>query len=85
MTRALITCKELMTFLDGYVDETLSPEERAEFDRHLALCPSCVDYLQGYRTTIVLGRRAFDEPEAPAPEDVPADLVRAILEARRRP
>lgn len=85
MTRPQITCKELMTFLDGYVESTLADIERAEFDRHLAECPSCVAYLDGYRATVRLGAHAFDEPDTPAPEEVPAELVRAILESRRRP
>jgi hypothetical protein len=44
---------------------------------------NCVKYLAGYKATIELGRAAFDDPEAPAPDHVPEDLVRAILSAKR--
>lgn len=84
MSRPLLTCKQLIDFLDGYVDGDLSPDERAEFDRHLALCPPCVAYLDGYRETVRLGRSALASGEDAAPEDVPEALVTAILAARAR-
>lgn len=84
MSRPLLTCKQLIDFLDGYVDGGLSPDERAEFDRHLALCPPCVAYLEGYRETVRLGRSAFAPGDDAAPADVPDSLVAAILAARAR-
>lgn len=84
MTRPLLTCKQLIDFLDDYVGGALAAEERAEFDRHLALCPACVDYLDGYRETIRLGRAALARGDEAVPDEVPEELVRAILAARRR-
>jgi anti-sigma factor RsiW len=83
MSDALLTCKQLLDFLDDYVAEDLAPDARREFDRHLALCPPCVAYLEGYRETIRLGRASLEASDAPAPADVPDELVRAILTARR--
>jgi anti-sigma factor RsiW len=80
--RPLMTCRELIEFLDGYVEETLSAEQRREFDRHLALCPPCVAYLESYRDTTVLSRLTA-EPDRQLPETVPEDLIAAILAARR--
>jgi len=84
VTRPLLTCKQLIDFLDGYVEEELSADERAEFDRHLALCPPCIAYLESYRATVRLGRSALAPSEEEAPNDVPEALVHAILAARRR-
>jgi anti-sigma factor RsiW len=84
MTRPLLTCKQLLDFLDDYVGDALSPEERAEFERHLGLCPPCVSYLDGYKETMRLGCAALAPSDDAPPEDVPADLVSAILAARRR-
>lgn len=84
MSRPLLTCKQLIDFLDDYVDEALSQDERAEFDRHLALCAPCVAYLESYRETVRLGRSALEPSDEEAPGDVPEGLVRAILAARRR-
>jgi anti-sigma factor RsiW len=83
MSRPLLTCKQLLDFLDDYVGDGLEADARSEFDRHLGLCPACVSYLDGYRETIRLGRAAFDASDAPAPPEVPDELVRAILAARR--
>lgn len=78
-----LTCRELIEFLMDYVEDALAPDERASFDAHLAVCPDCVRYLDGYRATVRAGRAAFAEPEAPVPDEVPEALVAAILRARR--
>ena len=79
----MLTCRELIDFLAAYLDGELAPEARTVFERHLSLCPNCVDYLASYRETIRLGKQAC-EPDAELPADVPSDLVDAILAARRR-
>jgi anti-sigma factor RsiW len=82
-TRPYITCRELIEFLHLYLDGELPPDRRAEFDRHLAVCDSCVHYLETYKTASALGRNAWTEPEALVGEEVPEELVSAILAARR--
>ena len=47
-------------------------------------CPGCLNYLATYRETVRMGRCLCDEPDGPVPDDVPEDLVRAILAARQR-
>jgi len=74
------TCHEVITFLGDYVANELPPERRAEFERHLALCKSCVDYLAMYESTIRMARWAAKEPDLRI-EEIPEDLVKAILEA----
>lgn len=81
-TKRLMTCRELIDFIASYRDDELTLEQRAEFERHLAVCPSCVAYLKTYEQTIVLAREAGDDQ---VPEDVPESLVRAILAARNPP
>ena len=83
-----MTCQELINFLDDYVADTLSTEERRRFEEHLRICVDCANYLDSYRRTIALGKAAFAPsatPDAPAPADVPAGLLKAILAARPRP
>jgi anti-sigma factor RsiW len=82
MTRARLTCRELIEFLDRYVEMELLPGERARFDAHLAVCTACVDYLHGYRQTRRLTSLLAED--APAPDDVPVRLIAAILDARGR-
>ena len=77
-----MTCREFADFLDGYLTGALPSGVLASFERHLELCVNCVRYLEQYRHTIELGRRAFEDgTELPA--DVPEDLVRAMLAAFR--
>lgn len=69
------TCRQLIEFLDDYVAGEL-PRERVEgFEWHLARCPSCVAYVASYRETILAAQHA----SAVEIEDVPADLLAAIL------
>lgn len=77
----MITCRELIDFLMDYVDDDLAREQRRRFDEHLGACPECVDYVDSYRATVDLGQKVCHQ-EGPPPE-MPEDLVRAILDARR--
>ena len=83
-----LTCRQLADFLGDYFDGALAGDVRREFDRHLAVCPSCIRYLEGYKSTLQLARQAHrdgGEPAAANPADtVPEELVQAILAARRR-
>ena len=80
----MITCKEFEDFVLRYLDGELSGRQKAILKLHLAICRECRDYLAAYQRTVELGRGVFGSPEEPVPEDVPEDLVRAILDARGR-
>lgn len=73
----MITCRELISFLHEYLDGTLSAHERERFERHLAVCDSCVAYLRTYETTIRMEKLAAIEES-----DVPEELVAAVLASR---
>ena len=75
-----MTCRDLIGFLDSYLESELSAVESGRFEAHLAACPDCVNYLASYRLTIALGRAVCVDDELPA--DVPETLVQAILAAR---
>ncbi len=77
-----MTCREFIDFLMQYLGGELTEAERAQFDAHLAECPSCVSYMRTYEATIKLGKGAFCHPDEPVPSDVPKQLVEAILSAR---
>ena len=77
-----LTCRELTDFLAGYFAGELGPSERALFEGHLAECPDCVAYLRSYAETMRLAKDAYDDDRIAA--DVPDELVRAVLEARKR-
>jgi anti-sigma factor RsiW len=78
-----MTCRDLTDFLMAYLDGELPSEVRAAFDHHLSLCTNCVAYVKTYRATVEMGRRAFDDDEAAVGSEVPVELVRAILAAKK--
>lgn len=47
-------CKDLVEAVTAYVEGEMSPEDRARFDHHLALCDGCTQYLAQIRETIRL-------------------------------
>ena len=65
----------------SYLDHELPAEQRAEFDRHMAVCPSCVDYLKTYEKTVLLAKANANDL---VPDEVPESLVKAILQARTK-
>jgi anti-sigma factor RsiW len=79
-----MTCRELTDFLIDYVDGGLAARERASFDGHLAECPDCVTYLSNYEETIRLGQDVCKEEHDAIADEVPEELVRAILAAKCR-
>jgi anti-sigma factor RsiW len=79
-----ITCQELIDFLYQYLEGEL-PEDRCfEFERHLKVCPDCVNYVEQYRATMRLCVGAYAGAGAPTPADMPEELVEAILAANRK-
>jgi anti-sigma factor RsiW len=78
-----VTCREFAQFMADYLSGDLVPETTAQFERHLSVCSNCVAYLSNYRDTVALGRQAFADGDAAVPDEVPDDLVNAILASRR--
>ena len=79
-----ITCKELVDFLADYYEGELAAPQKQEFDRHLAVCPSCVHYVETYKATIEICRVSLCDDGDALPADVPEDLIKAILAARKK-
>ncbi len=78
----MITCAEFDRFILDYLEGQLPERQRRVFKLHLTACRDCRSYLAAYQRTVALGKAAFAHPESPVPNEVPEDLVRAILAAR---
>jgi anti-sigma factor RsiW len=78
-----VTCREFADFMNDYLSGELPADGRAQFDQHLSLCANCRKYLTSYEETVKLGKAAFDDEKGAVPPDVPEELVKAILAARR--
>jgi anti-sigma factor RsiW len=84
MTEPRLTCRECVEFLMDYLDDGLSIEVRATFERHLAACANCVRYLESYKTTTAVCKKAFEVGDREALPPVPEELIKAILAARSK-
>ena len=80
----MITCKDFADFIGRYLDGELSDAESSEFDAHMKLCPSCIDYMESIKTTQECCKCMCDDPEAEVPAEVPEDLIQAILRAKKK-
>lgn len=78
-----MNCREMTEFLMAFLEGELPDEQRRAFEEHLRLCPPCEVYLDTYRETVRLGRAACGSDSEGLPEEVPEELVQAILKARR--
>lgn len=78
-----MTCREFTEFIYSYLEGEASAAERQVFEAHIGECPPCLAYLDTYRKTVAIGKAVCEEPEGPVPDDVPEELVRAVLAARR--
>jgi hypothetical protein len=83
-----LACGEVITFLFEYLEEDLARERRAEFDRHLSICPSCRSYLSTYRESLLLLRHSeqLEEAEklganAEPPADHPCETADPALQS----
>jgi anti-sigma factor RsiW len=79
-----MTCQEFLDFLMDYLDGLLPAPQHLCFEEHLGECPDCVAYLETYQQANRLGKEAYTAGDDAVPPDVPEDLIRAVLAARRR-
>ncbi len=78
-----MTCREFADFIIDYLAGELPADAREPFERHLSRCHGCHEYLAQYRNTVRAGRLAFENPEEDVPADVPEELIKAVLAARK--
>lgn len=76
----MLTCRQLIDFLDDYIDGKLPLVRTAAFKAHLMLCPDCREYLETYRRTIEISKKVMQTDE-PVPAEIPAGLIKAIRES----
>jgi anti-sigma factor RsiW len=72
----MIACRELVTLVTDYLEDRLSPADRASFDAHIAGCANCTAYLAQVRETIRLTGQLREE-------EIPLEVRDALLAALR--
>jgi anti-sigma factor RsiW len=79
----MLTCRDFIDFIAEYLSDELPPTDREAFEYHLADCPDCQKYLHSYQATIAVSRSVFANLDGPVPDEVPEELIQAILAVRR--
>ncbi len=79
----MISCREFEEFLIDYFEDSLPKRQRLVFEMHLKLCRECREYLIAFKRSIDVSKRVCADLDEPTPADVPEDLVRAIIDARK--
>jgi hypothetical protein len=71
------SCKKVTDLILNYLANRLRPALKREFERHLSICPDCVNFLNTYKKTVsVTGALKADE--------LPAELRTNVLAFLRR-
>jgi anti-sigma factor RsiW len=78
----MISCIQFEGFILDYLAGELPRRQRLIFDMHLAVCRECRDYLAAYRAAMTVTKSALAEQEMHELEQVPEDLITAVLAAR---
>ncbi|HJZ96607.1 MAG TPA: zf-HC2 domain-containing protein [Candidatus Solibacter sp.] len=71
----MLTCKDFLSELSDFLDESIDAELRAKLERHMAECPNCWVIADTTRRTIQIYKGM--EPH-PVPEDVQSRLMAAL-------
>ena len=79
----MLTCREFEEFVLAYLDGELTQKQLTRFNLHLRICRECRDYMAAYQRALDINKAVLGAPEEPVPDDVPDDLIKAILETRR--
>ncbi|HEV3381078.1 MAG TPA: zf-HC2 domain-containing protein [Trebonia sp.] len=71
-----IVCREAVELVTDYLEGTLSRAERKRFEKHLARCEPCTEYLEQIREAISLAGRITAQQLTPQMRDDFVDLYR---------
>ena len=74
--RPELVCQQVVELVTDYLEDALSAEDRRRFERHLAGCPHCTEYLAQMRETIRLAGRVAPEDLTPVMRADLTDLYR---------
>ena len=79
---SLLTCKDFLSELNEYFDETTDAEIRRRVEVHVSECPNCFVVFDTTKKTLQIYKGM--EPQ-PIPQDVHSRLMAALEKRRSRP
>ena len=81
----MITCREFEDFIIAYFEGGLTNHQRRLFEIHLRFCRECREYLAAYKASMEAAKQGLADDATALPEDVPEDLVAAVIASRDIP
>ena len=72
-----LPCRDIVEIVTAYLEGALDEELHSRFEAHLAICDSCVAYVEQMRRTVAAAGQAVE------PEQLPADLREGLRRAFR--
>ena len=70
-------CDECVELLVDYLEGELPPKRQRALEIHLDLCPSCVSFVNTYRSTVNIARSLHAE-------DIPPEVTQRLIEFLRK-
>ena len=75
--RRSLVCQQAVELVTDYLEGTLSRADCRRFEKHLALCPGCTEYLAQIRAAIAITGRV-------TPEDLTEQMRVEFIDIYRR-
>lgn len=73
----LLTCKDFLSELNEYLDETADPELRQQLEQHVNECPNCWVVVDTTKRTLQIYKST-------EPQEIPERVHRKLTEALER-
>lgn len=77
-----LTCQEVVEMITGFLEGGVDDPTRLRFERHLAGCLGCGEYLEQMRRTVGELSRLPDPPLSASTRRVLLEALRASIEGR---
>ncbi len=71
-----LACQQAVELVTAYLEGALSRSDRRRYEKHLAVCPHCTEYLVQIRETIRLAGRLTAEDLSPRMRDDLTEVYR---------
>ncbi len=73
------TCKQITDLMVHYLTDKLRPKVKQDFQKHLAICPDCVAFVNTYKTTVKATATLRSDEIPPKVRDNVLGFLRAKL------
>ena len=78
----MLNCREVVQLVTEYLEDTMAPETRLRFERHIAVCPPCRGFLGQMRETLRVTGELTEESLSPDARETLLDAFRDWSERR---